>query len=308
MPETTTVTSTPPTTSPGKALSPIAQVRNGLEQMRPQFAVVLPSHITPERFERVVMTAINNNPDLLNADRRSLFNAATRAATDGLLPDGREGAFVIFNERSGRRVVAWIPMVFGLIKKIRQSGEVDSIGARIVYEREIEANRFKFVIEDGTERLYHDPLLFGDRGAKVLVYTYARFKETGTVEYAPLHRDDVLKRRAVSKSAAIWRDWEDEMWLKTAIRAISKRLPLSAEISATIDRDEDPTEFDKLKAEVVRQLSAVPPEPPPAEPDDAVPFPDDGGPLHDDRPDDEPEPTPETGQANDGPRAELFPS
>lgn len=238
-----------------RAAPPIVQIKDGLEKMRPQLAMSLPNHIKPERFERVVMTAVNNNPKLLTADRRSFFNACTKAANDGLVPDGREGALVIYGNQ-----VQWMPMVFGLIKLIRQSGEIDSVGARIVYQKEIDDGRFKFVIEEGKEKLYHDPMLWGDRGDMVLVYAYARFKDTGNVEYMPLHRLDVMKRKNASRSASSgpWKDWESEMWLKTAIRALAKRLPLSAEVLSRIENDEAPTEFDNMRSAAIAQLAALP--------------------------------------------------
>jgi len=238
-------------------VSPVAQIKHGLEVMRPQFKATLPAHIAPERFERIVLTAINMNPDLLDADRRSLFNATTRAAQDGLLPDGREGAFVVYKDKSGKKIVQWLPMVFGITKLIRQSGEIESIGARIVYQNEIEKGRFEFIVSDGAERLRHEPILFGERGAAVLVYAYARFK-TGHVEYMPLHSADIAKRRAASRSAGFagspWNSWTDEMWLKTAIRALAKRLPLSSEIMDKLEHDDEPTEFEKQRDATVQSI------------------------------------------------------
>jgi hypothetical protein len=93
----------------------------------------------------------------------------------------------------------------------------------------------------------------------VLVYAYARFKESGTVEYAPLHRDDVLKRKAASKAKkGPWMTWEREMWLKTAIRALAPKLPLSADLLNSITRPEDHqiTEFDRLKGDAIAALGA----------------------------------------------------
>jgi recombination protein RecT len=229
----------------------------GLEARREQFRAMLPSHIPAERFERVVMTAVNLDPELVTADRRSFYNACARAASDGLLPDKREGALVTFKDKDSKlKLVTWMPMVFGLIKKIRQSGEIDSIGARIVYQAEIDEKRFSFIIEDGQEKLFHDPLLWGLRGPKVLVYAYARFK-SGFVQYMPIHRDDVLKRRQVARTDKIWSAWEDEMWLKTAIRAIAGRLPLSADVMTAIERDDHtPTEFDKMRNAAIASLAA----------------------------------------------------
>ena len=234
--------------------------------MRPQFSVSLPKHISPERFERTVLTAMNNNPDLLSADRRSLFNACSKSAQDGLLPDGREGALVIFKDRAGKKLVTWMPMIAGIIKKVRQSGEIISLGARIVYQAEtVSAGlgpdgkpippRFRFLIKDGVETIEHEPMLWGERGPMVLVYAFAKHKG-GTVEYEPLTLADVNKIKSVSrakdkdgKPTGPWRDWYEEMAKKSAIRRLSKRLPVSSEVMATLDRDDEPTEFSRLKHE-----------------------------------------------------------
>jgi recombination protein RecT len=258
---------TQPLTTSAQVSKPLDAIRDGLEKMRPQLQMGLPAHITVDRFQRTVMTAINSNPDLVSADRRSLFNAAIKAAQDGLLPDGREGALVIFKDKTGRKLVQWMPMVYGLMKLIRQSGEIDGIGARIVFQRELdeqsparpERKRFEYVIENGQETLFHDPILWGDRGAPVLVYAYAHFKDGGYVEFEVLHKLDVEKRRAVSKTAdkssSPWATWTDEMWKKTAIRALAKKLPLSADILSKVERDDEPTEFDKLRQQAMDQLS-----------------------------------------------------
>lgn len=260
----------PETTSPlGSAgrLPAAAQIKSGLDQMRGQLLLQLPEHVKVDRFIRICLTAVNNNPDLLSCDRRSFFTACLRAASDGLLPDGREGALVPFkDERTNKRIVVWLPMVNGLIKLIRQSGQIDSIGARIVYQREIDEKRFSFVISDGVEKLFHDPILYGERGAKVLVYAYARFKESGHVEYLPMHRDDVLKRKVMSRArTGPWQSWEDEMWLKTVLRGLAKRLPLSSDIHERVEREEGAqiSEFEKMRDEAIataaHQLGAQPP-------------------------------------------------
>ena len=64
-----------------------------------QFKGSLPAHIPVERFKKVLLVAVNMNPALVGADRRSFFNSALKAANDGLLPDGREGALVIYNTK-----------------------------------------------------------------------------------------------------------------------------------------------------------------------------------------------------------------
>ena len=108
-------------------LPAVQEVRNALEKMAPQFQAALPKHVPVERFVRTTLTAIQTNPQLLQADRRTLFAAATRAAQMGLLPDGREGAIVTFKDQA-----QWMPMVAGIMKLVRNSGEISTWSVQAV--------------------------------------------------------------------------------------------------------------------------------------------------------------------------------
>lgn len=66
----------------------LAHIRNTLEKQKGEIAKALPEDIPAERFIRTALTAVQVNPDLLDADRQSLFIACMKAAQDGLLPDG----------------------------------------------------------------------------------------------------------------------------------------------------------------------------------------------------------------------------
>lgn len=246
----------PQTTSqPTKPRAELAQV---IEQEAPKWAAALPSQIKPEAFKRAVLTALSFDPALQEADRRTFLTACLRAAQDGLIPDKKEGAFVIFstkvktqdNKEAWVKAVQWMPMVYGIVKKLRQSGEIASIASKVVYENEISQGRFVYRIKDGVEEFVHEPLLTGERGAMALVYATARFKD-GTVQTEILAKADVEKIRSVSKagSSGPWVSWYDEMARKCAVRRLSKYLPLSAEDQRTVDRDDEmPTEFERQKA------------------------------------------------------------
>jgi phage RecT family recombinase len=258
---------TPPPSS-GKTFSQaLTEFKGELAQRDDEYKASLPSHITPDKFQRVVVTAANLNPDILRADRRSLLNACSKAASDGLLPDGRDGALVIFKTKEkgldGQeryvQKVTWMPMVSGIIKKARQSGEISALGARIVYQNEIDQNRFTHKVVDGAPKVDHEPLLWGDRGKPVLVYSFVQFKD-GSTDFEFLHRDDVMKIRNVSraKDSGPWRDWEEEMWKKSAIRRHAKRLPISSELFDAIARDDELTEFERQRQEAeATMLSAA---------------------------------------------------
>ena len=106
-------------------LPAVQEVRNAIEKMAPQFKAALPAHVSVEKFVRVTLTAVQNNPSLLNLNRSSLFMACLRAAQDGLLPDGRQGAIVGFRDQA-----QWMPMVAGLMVLARNSGQVAALVRR----------------------------------------------------------------------------------------------------------------------------------------------------------------------------------
>src|SRR4051794_30121321 len=83
--------------------NPVLVVRDQLERMTAQFAMVMPTE-TVDRFKRIFVTTLNENPDLLRCSPRSLLQCAMRAAQDGLDLDGREAAIVPFKD--GGEVIA----------------------------------------------------------------------------------------------------------------------------------------------------------------------------------------------------------
>lgn len=216
------------------ALTPIAQMRNTLTSMSAEFKAALPAQIPVDRFVRTAITAVQMQPQLLEADRRSLLGTCMKAAQDGLLLDGREAAPVIFRTKDGPKV-QYMPMVGGILKKIRNSGELASISAHVVYERD----NFDYELGDD-ERIMHKPHLGDDRGKPVAVYAIAKTKD-GAIYREVMSLAEVNKVRNASRAANAgpWVDWWDEMARKTVIRRIAKRLPSSADLEQTLDADNE---------------------------------------------------------------------
>jgi recombination protein RecT len=213
-----------------KGPSEITLVRNQIDDMATQFQAALPAHIPVERFARVVMTAIQNNSDLLGCSRRSLFNAAMKAAQDGLLPDGREGAMVPYKGE-----VTWMPMVGGIRKKARNSGEIATWDVHAVFANDA----FEYELGDNPF-IRHKPTL-ANRGALIAVYSVATLK-TGEKSRDVMSVEDVEKIR--SKSRAQNGPWKDpvfypEMAKKTVARRHSKVLPMSSDLDDLIRRDDN---------------------------------------------------------------------
>lgn len=263
--------------------NPIARLNHQLASRADQFRMVLPSHISVEKFQRTVLTAVQNDPQLLDADRQSFLLACMKAAQDGLLPDKREAALVIFKENKQvngrwetRLLVQYMPMVYGLRKKILQSAEVADITTNVVYRAEVESGAFYY--EEGTERaLRHKPLLldFEPNDSDIIAaYSVATFKD-GTRSFEVMRRSEINKVREKSQTGATldrkgsprtpsgpWVEWFSEQCRKTVMRRHSKSLPMSGDLV-------DVEASDELAAASVASALAAPPaaaavEPPPS--------------------------------------------
>lgn len=193
----------------------VAQIRG--DGFKEQIAAALPANVTPDRFVRATVTALMQNPDLATkASADSLFTSVIRCAQDGLLPDGREAALVIFVGKA-----AYLPMVGGFRKIAAEHGW--GIRSAVVYAND------EFEHEAGLEpRLLHRPVRPGaERGAKIAAYAIAVHRD-GRKEIELMTAEEIGKVRAVSRASdrGPWVEWEERMWEKTPVRRLFAKLPL----------------------------------------------------------------------------------
>jgi len=240
--------------------------------------------IEPERFLRMVKNAVLKDPKIAEATTQSVYLECMKAAADGLVLDGREATLTRFvtnkrvQDERGKWVdnwqteVAYIPMVAGIMKRVRNSGEITAWTVGLVYQKEYEQGLFSYVAAPVAD-LRHTPIIIGDRGPVVAAYSAVRLRD-GTMHYEVMRLDELeaIKNRSKSKKTinkgkdneqivitGPWATDEEEMFKKTVIRRHSKRLPVSSEllditrrVDALYDREQD--------AYVVADL---PPEPKP---------------------------------------------
>lgn len=214
-------------------VSVVQTFQTSLAKEQKKIESLLPNHISIKKFMRTIMTAIQSNPKLLNYDHKSIIDSAMNCATDGLLPDGREAAFVPFKGK-----VQYIPMYFGLLKRIRNSGLICSIEANVIYKNDY----FKWS-QGSDPKLEHIPLFPGDRGEMIGVYAIAFYKGNNEKQFAVFDKnyiDKVMESKKNSKGEIpeVWISHYDAMAQKTALRRLSKFLPMDAKINDLFDRGE----------------------------------------------------------------------
>jgi recombination protein RecT len=209
-------------------------MRGTLTRLEAEFSMALPPQIGVQKFIRTTMTALQMNPDLLAVDRRSVLAACMKAAQDGLLIDGREAALVIFKTKNGP-MAQYMPMIGGLLKKLRNSGELSSISAHVAYAND----EFRYELGD-EERIVHRPHLGGPRGDAIAAYAIARTKD-GACYREVMSVEEVEQVRSVSRASnnGPWVSWWSEMARKTVLRRLLKRLPSSADLDAVLAHDNE---------------------------------------------------------------------
>ena len=232
---------TPKTTPLGQL---VVQRKNEIQAQEAELKKMLPPSIPSDKFVRTVQTAITLNPDLAQADKNSVLTACMKAASDGLVLDGREAAQTIYNTKqkdgSYKKMAQYIPMVAGIIKRVRNSGEVARLNAFVRYEND------EFHVAYGLEmKLEHKPN-FEDPGKPLGAYAVCLFKD-GESDFEYMSAKQILNIAGQGKNAEQYDPAKGknfgEWWRKTAIRRLSKRLPVDSDIARVVERIDDDFDF-----------------------------------------------------------------
>lgn len=216
---------------------------------------------TSERFLTVAIDSIVRDPNVLQADLLSLVASVRHAAIMGLEPSSvmGEGAIVVYrdNDQGGKKIAQFQPMVRGLQKLARNSGEIRSIGVDVIRAND------RFEYRSGTEpAIIHEPYLKGltgdgDPGDVIGAYAFVKLA-SGELVPMLMSTAEIEKRRRVSKSwqnsqdKSIWGQWPEEMMKKTVLRRLLvEKVPLSprAQVALQLDAEIDTKGGDPEKVE-----------------------------------------------------------
>ena len=199
----------------------------GGEKFREQVALALPKHMTPERFSRIALTALQRTPKLQDCTQASLFKCLLDLSAAGLEPDGRRAYLIPYGTEC-----TLILSYMGMIELVRRSGDVVSIRSELVCEND------EFSWENG--KITHKVEWRKPRGEIQAVYAEAVLK-SGETQTATMTKDEVdaIRKRSRSGSSGPWMTDYGEMAKKTSLRRLCKLLPLASEIAEHIEKDSD---------------------------------------------------------------------
>ena len=222
-----------------------------IQAMQGEIKKALPSVITPERFTRMVLSAISVNPKLASCTKASFLGAMMNAAQLGLEPNTPLGQAYILPYMNKGALEAQFQIGYkGLIDLAYRSGDVEVVQAHIVYEND------KFECEYGLEpKLTHVPA-DKDRGEPVKVYAMFKTK-SGGYGFEVMSMDDVRNHaskysKAYSSSFSPWKTNFEEMAKKTVLKKVLKYAPLKSDFVKAVVQDET------VKSDLSDDMTAVP--------------------------------------------------
>lgn len=202
-----------------------------IQAMEPQIRKALPSVITPERFTRMVLTALSSTPKLQTCTPQSFLGAMMQAAQLGVEPNTPLGQAYLIPYGN----VCQFQLGYkGLIDLAYRSGEVSSIQAHEVHENDI------FEYEYGLDpKLKHIPAQ-KDRGNVIMYYAVLKLKNGG-VGFEVMSREDVetfARKKSKAFNNGPWQTDFDEMAKKTVLKKVLKYAPLKTEFARAVATDE----------------------------------------------------------------------
>ena len=208
-----------------------------VKAMMPEIRKALPSVITPERFTRIALSALNNTPALQQCSPMSFIASLLNSAQLGLEPNTPLGqAYLIPYKNKGQMECQFQIGYKGLIDLAYRNGQMQTIQAQAVYENDL------FEYEYGLEpKLVHKPA-YSDRGE--ITYFYGLFKTVnGGFGFSVMSKADMDNyARTYSKAFASdyspWKTSYEEMAKKTVIKKALRYAPIKTDFQRALSTDE----------------------------------------------------------------------
>ncbi|MBD8916163.1 MAG: recombinase RecT [Pseudobutyrivibrio sp.] len=208
-----------------------------IKVLEPEIKRALPSVITPERFTRMALSAINNTPKLAECTQMLFLAALMNAAQLGLEPNTPLGqAYLIPYQNKGILECQFQLGYKGLINLAYRNEQLQTIQAQCVYSHD------SFEYELGLNAtLVHKPTL-EDRGELIAVYALFKLCNGGYgFEVMSRHDIDVHAQKyskTISSAYSPWNTAYNDMAMKTVVKKLLRFAPLKSDFLRAVATDE----------------------------------------------------------------------
>lgn len=222
-----------------------------IRAMEPEIKKALRSVVTPERFTRMALSALNTTPKLRECTKISFLAALMNAAQLGLEPNTCLGqAYLIPYNNKGTLECQFQIGYKGMIDLSYRNPQIQMIAAHEVYENDT------FDYELGLHpRLVHRPVL-EERGEVRLFYGFFRMVNGGfgfeVMSRADMDAYSREHSESIESSFSPWKDSYVQMAKKTVIKKALKYAPLKSDFRRALSTDET------IKTEIYEDMSEVP--------------------------------------------------
>lgn len=184
----------------------------------------------------------NLNAKLMTCSPQSLRTCFVKSAETTLIPGAMQECVYLpfWNKDIKRHEAVWVPMYYGLIRLMYESGYIDTLNSAVVYEKD------EFQFELGTnQHLKHVPSFNSDRGKRVCVWIVVKLKNGSTVirVFGMKFVNQIRAKAKGGQSASSpWSDDSevgfDAMAIKTAIKQAKKFIPSNIKLAKAVDYDD----------------------------------------------------------------------
>jgi len=221
-----------------------------IKAMEPEIKKALPQVITPERFTRMALSALNTTPKLAECSQMSFLGALMNAAQLGLEPNTPLGqAYLIPYRNKGKLECQFQIGYKGLIDLANRNDNFQTVQARCVYENDV------FSYEYGLNPDLHHIPARENKGK--LIFVYAMWKTVnGGFGFEVMSKEDIDNHarrfsQSFGSSYSPWKTNYEAMAMKTVIKKCLKYAPLKTDFVMQMNNDES------IKSEINVDMSEV---------------------------------------------------
>lgn len=240
----------------GNQESPVKLTKNMtivdmVKALEPEIRRALPAVLTPERFTRMALSAINNTPALAECTPMSFIAAMMNAVQLGLEPNTPLGQACMIPYKNKGVLECQFQLGYkGMIDLAYRTGQVQMIQAQIV--REYDYFEYQYGLDP---KLIHRPGGDGDRGD--ITFTYGLFRLTnggfGFEVSSKVDMDAFAAKysKSFGSKYSPWTENYEDMAKKTVIKRALKYAPVSVDFQKALSMDET------IKTEISVDMSEI---------------------------------------------------